>query len=63
MNINPSDLKACYKLIKDGSHSFYAASKLLPKNVRDPAIVLYAFCRIADDTVDWDLEVMILSLL
>ena len=52
MNINPSDLKACYKQIKDGSHSFYAASKLLPKNVRDPAIVLYAFCRIADDTVD-----------
>ena len=52
MKINSNDLRECKLLIKEGSHSFYAASKLLPKYVRDPAIVLYAFCRIADDVVD-----------
>ena len=52
MNINDSDLQTCHEMIKKGSHSFYSASKLLPKNVRDPAIVLYAFCRLADDAVD-----------
>ena len=52
MEITSNDLKECKLLIKEGSHSFYAASRLLPKYVRDPAIVLYAFCRIADDVVD-----------
>jgi phytoene synthase len=52
MQITSNDLKQCKLLIKEGSHSFYAASRLLPKYVRDPAIVLYAFCRIADDVVD-----------
>ena len=52
MKIDSYDLEECKLLIKEGSHSFYAASKLLPKYVRDPAIVLYAFCRIADDVVD-----------
>ncbi len=47
-----SDIAGCYESIKKGSHSFYSASKLLPKNIRDPAVVLYAFCRLADDTVD-----------
>jgi phytoene synthase len=32
--------------------SFHAASKLLPSSVRDPALALYAFCRLADDEVD-----------
>ena len=47
-----SDISGCYESIRKGSHSFYAASKLLPKQVRDPAVVLYAFCRVADDNVD-----------
>jgi phytoene synthase len=47
-----SDIAGCYDAIRKGSHSFYAASKLLPKQVRDQAVVLYAFCRVADDTVD-----------
>ena len=34
--------------------SFFAASLLLPRKVRDPASVLYAFCRLADDAVDVD---------
>jgi phytoene synthase len=47
-----ADLDACHAAIKTGSLSFHAASKLLPASVRDPALVLYAFCRLADDAVD-----------
>jgi 15-cis-phytoene synthase len=47
-----ADLTACRDLLRTGSRSFYAASFLLPQKFRDPAIALYAFCRIADDAVD-----------
>lgn len=47
-----SDMEACRAAIRTGSLSFHAASKLLPAHVRDPALVLYAFCRLADDAVD-----------
>ncbi len=47
-----SDLAHCRAAIRTGSLSFHAASKLLPERVRDPALVLYAFCRLADDAVD-----------
>ena len=50
--IAPKDLEHCRRVIKTGSLSFHAASKLLPSNVRDPALALYAFCRLADDEVD-----------
>lgn len=50
--INPADLEYCRDAIREGSYSFHAASKLLPAKVRDPALALYAFCRIADDEVD-----------
>jgi phytoene synthase len=53
---NSKDLKECYKIIEKGSHSFFAASKVLPKKVRDSAIVLYSFCRIVDDSIDETLE-------
>lgn len=46
------DLAACRALLANGSRTFYAASFLLPKRVRDPATALYAFCRIADDLID-----------
>lgn len=49
---DPGDLKACRDLLRKGSRSFFAASVLLPARVRDPATVLYAFCRVADDSVD-----------
>ncbi len=39
-------------LMRQGSKSFFAASRLLPRNVRGAAIDLYAFCRVADDVVD-----------
>jgi phytoene synthase len=47
-----ADLEACRELLRHGSKSFFAASLLLPRGVRDPATALYAFCRLADDAVD-----------
>lgn len=47
-----SDLKVCQELLRNGSRTFFAASFLLPKRVRDPATALYAFCRLADDAID-----------
>ncbi|MEY6433993.1 phytoene/squalene synthase family protein [Thioalkalicoccus limnaeus] len=46
------DLAACRDTLRDGSRSFYAASFLLPQQVCDAAVALYAFCRVADDAVD-----------
>ena len=50
--IDPRDLDHCREAIRHGSLSFFAASHLLPGRVRDPALALYAFCRLADDEVD-----------
>ena len=50
--IDPKDLEHCERAIQHGSLSFHAASRLLPSKVRDPALALYAFCRLADDAVD-----------
>ena len=54
--MRPEDLEHCRAAIRHGSLSFHAASKLLPARVRDPAIVLYAFCRLAADAVDLHAE-------
>ena len=48
----PYDLDACVALMRGGSKSFFAASRLLPPRVRAASIALYAFCRVADDVVD-----------
>jgi 15-cis-phytoene synthase len=47
-----SDIAACRALLRGGSRTFHAASLVLPRKVADPAIALYAFCRLADDAVD-----------
>ncbi|WGH80239.1 15-cis-phytoene synthase [Jannaschia ovalis] len=47
-----ADMAHCREAIRTGSLSFHAASRLLPGRVRDPALALYAFCRLADDAVD-----------
>ena len=39
--------------MRGGSKTFFAASRLLPRRVRGPAIALYAFCRVADDAIDF----------
>lgn len=50
--IDPKDMEHCVEAIRHGSRSFHAASRLLPRSLRDPALALYAFCRLADDAVD-----------
>lgn len=47
-----ADLTACRRALRGGSHTFYAASLILPESVRGPASALYAFCRSADDAID-----------
>lgn len=47
-----ADMAACSTALREGSYTFFAASRLLPKAVREPASALYAFCRLADDAVD-----------
>ncbi|GIX09025.1 phytoene/squalene synthase family protein [Elioraea sp.] len=49
---SPADLAACRALLRGGSRSFFAAARLLPAAVRDPAAAVYAFCRLADDAID-----------
>ena len=51
-NSNLRDFDECVTLMRGGSKTFFAASKLLPKRVRQASIALYAFCRVADDLVD-----------
>jgi 15-cis-phytoene synthase len=47
-----TDEQNCEDLMRGGSKSFFAASRVLPKRIRKPAIALYAFCRLMDDIVD-----------
>ena len=46
------DLRRCREILRAGSKSFHAASLFLPRRVRGPTSVLYAFCRVSDDAVD-----------
>lgn len=55
-SIQAQDLQQCRALLRGGSRTFYAASMVLPQGIRDPATALYAFCRVADDAVDENLE-------
>jgi phytoene/squalene synthetase len=48
-----ADLAVARKLLRHGSHSFFAASLLLPRHVGNSAMALYAFCRVADDAIDF----------
>jgi 15-cis-phytoene synthase len=52
IRLDPTDMATCRALLKGGSRTFHAASQVLPRRVADPAIALYAFCRLADDAVD-----------
>ena len=49
-----TDLAACRALLRGGSRTFFAASRVLPARVARPATALYAFCRVADDLIDGD---------
>jgi len=43
---------SCAQMLRGGSKSFFAASRLLVPVYREPATALYAFCRVADDAID-----------
>ncbi len=47
-----TDIAVCRAMLRENSRTFFAASLLLPRRVREPASALYAFCRLADDAVD-----------
>jgi phytoene synthase len=47
-----ANIDACVAMMKGGSKTFFAASRLLPPRIRTASIALYAFCRVADDLVD-----------
>lgn len=47
-----SDIRACAAAIRKGSKSFHLASMFLPRETRQAAQALYAFCRHADDLID-----------
>lgn len=44
--------RSCKDLMRSGSKSFFAASRVLPQRIRADATALYAFCRVADDAID-----------
>lgn len=48
------DYAFCEKIIKSSSKSFYTAFSQLPKEKARAVYAIYAFCRLADDTVDSD---------
>jgi len=50
--LRPDDLMRCERLLREGSRSFHAASRLLPRTMRHSAAVVYGFCRTADDLID-----------
>jgi len=50
--LRAADVTACRAVLRRNSRTFHAASLLLPRRVREPASVLYRFCRDADDAVD-----------
>ncbi len=45
-------IEQCRAVLHEKSKSFALASRLLPKESRDPIAVLYAFCRYVDDAID-----------
>jgi phytoene synthase len=52
--VRGAERSACRRLLRAGSRTFFLASLVLPRGVRDDATGLYAFCRLADDAVDLD---------
>ncbi|HZM17352.1 MAG TPA: phytoene/squalene synthase family protein [Candidatus Krumholzibacteria bacterium] len=50
--MKPQALETGRRIIAFHSKSFALASRLLPQPARDRAVVVYAWCRRADDTVD-----------
>jgi phytoene synthase len=52
--VSTADFDACRALLRAGSKTFSAASRLLPGRLRVPTTVIYAYCRVVDDRIDSD---------
>jgi 15-cis-phytoene synthase len=52
MPLNPADVQACKALQKQHGTSYFFATRLMPKRLRDATFVLYAFFRVPDEFVD-----------
>jgi len=55
----------CQKMVRDHYENFPVASFILPKRLRQPISVIYAFARTADDFADegdWDAETRLTKL-
>ncbi|MGG3561728.1 phytoene/squalene synthase family protein [Neobacillus rhizosphaerae] len=50
--IDSNLISACEELMKKHSLSFYAAFRFLPSPRKEAVFVIYAFCRMIDDSVD-----------
>lgn len=50
--IDSNLISACEELMKKHSASFYAAFRFLPSPRKEAVFVIYAFCRMIDDSVD-----------
>ncbi len=50
--MNEHILRKCEEMIRRGSSSFYKAFDGLPSPRREAVHVIYAFCRLIDDSVD-----------
>lgn len=48
------DYDYCENIIKTNSKSFYKAFSALPQDKRCAVYAIYAFCRVADDSIDLD---------
>jgi 15-cis-phytoene synthase len=48
----PQVLEASYRTLQRKARTFNLASHLLPRSARDDAALVYAFCRLVDDTAD-----------
>lgn len=51
-SLQKSDIKYCQKIMAQAGPTYYWATKLLPKHIREATYVLYAFYRVPDDIVD-----------
>ncbi len=52
VEVDPALLAECHAIMRRHAKSFSRAARFLPRRLHDPVAVLYAFCRIADDSVD-----------
>lgn len=46
------DIDVTWRILREASYSFYAASAVFPTNVRQDLGILYGFCRATDDLAD-----------